>query len=105
MTTTSNIEAKAVANPDAIVTMTLTDSQREMLSPLVRQQSRDRRGLILVSVAPHLDRGRSFFRLQAKFLSWKSANKVLKIIREADLRSAGSNPLDENNDKYGNASW
>jgi hypothetical protein len=71
-----------------IVTLQLTESQREQLQPLVRRQVAERRGLLLCSVAPHFNNGKSCFRLQAKFLTWPAAQRVLKIVREdneADL--------------------
>lgn len=67
-----------------IITMALTNSQRRQLEPLVRRQVQDRRGLLLVSVAPDLREGCTVFRLQAKFLDWKRANKILRIIREGE---------------------
>lgn len=65
-----------------ILTVVLTDAQRSQLEPLVRRQTRDRRGLIFVTVGPFMQNGQTAFRLQAKFLKSKAANKVLKIIRE-----------------------
>jgi hypothetical protein len=74
---------------DVILTLTLTDSQRRQLEPLVRRQATDRRALIFVSVGPFIDdNGQTAFRLQAKFLPWRHANKVLKIIREADAKNS-----------------
>jgi hypothetical protein len=66
--------------PFDLVTILLTDAQRRQLEPLVRRQGR--RGLLLVSIAPHIQNGNNVFRLQAKFLPWRTANKILKLIRE-----------------------
>jgi hypothetical protein len=63
--------------------LTLSDEQAALVAPLVRRQALERRGLLLVSVAPDLRDGRTIFRLQACFLPWRLANKILKIIREA----------------------
>jgi hypothetical protein len=51
----------------------------------VRQQSETRKVLLFCSVAPFLvvENGEIYFRLKAKLLPWKVANKVLKLIREA----------------------
>jgi len=67
-----------------IITLYLTSGQREFLEPLVRRQVKDRRGLIFVSVAPFFDEGTSHFRMQAKWVRWKDANKALRIINESN---------------------
>lgn len=66
-----------------IVTLPLTGEQGELVAPLVRRQAKERKGLLLVSVAPDMRDGRTVFRLQACFLPWPLANRVLRIIREA----------------------
>jgi hypothetical protein len=70
--------------PFDLVTILLTDAQRRQLEPMVRRQCQDRRGLLLVSIAPHIQNDNNVFRLQAKFLPWRTANKILKLIRESD---------------------
>jgi hypothetical protein len=67
-----------------IVTLPLTDEQARLVAPLVRRQAKERKGLLLVSVAPSLQDGRTVFRLQACFLPWPLANRVLRIIRESN---------------------
>ncbi len=69
--------------PFNIVTLPLTAEQGELVAPLVRRQAPERKGLLLVSVAPDLREGRTVFRLQACFLPWRVANRVLRIIRES----------------------
>jgi len=69
--------------PFDIVTLPLTDEQGELVAPLVRRQATDRRGLLLVSVAPDLRDGRTEWRLQACFLPRRLASRVLKIVKEA----------------------
>jgi hypothetical protein len=77
-----------------IVTVVLSDRQRDQLMPLVEKQATDRRAVVFVSVAPFwdLDAGETRLRLQAAFLDWKTANKVLKLIRAASLE-ASTNPV------------
>jgi hypothetical protein len=62
----------------------LTDEQGPQLAPLVRRQVLDRKGLLPVSVAPFMENGETAFQRQAQFLEWKTASKVLKLIREAN---------------------
>jgi hypothetical protein len=69
--------------PFDIVTLPLTDEQGELVAPLVRRQVKERKGLLLVSVAPNVYDGQTVFRLQTCFLPWRLANRVLKIIRES----------------------
>jgi hypothetical protein len=71
-----------------LVTLVLTDSQRQQLEPLVRRQVKDRRGLLFVSVAPFLENGQTAFRLQAKFVPHRTANRLLRIIRECKADEA-----------------
>ena len=66
-----------------ILTVTLTDAQRDQLAPLVRRAARDRRGVIFFTAAPFIRAGKTAFRLQAKFLDSRDASKALKVIREA----------------------
>jgi hypothetical protein len=75
-----------------ITTITLTPDQERDLLPLVQRQVIDRRGLLFFSVAPFMDveAGSPALRLQAVFLPWKIANRVLKLIREANQPSAVS---------------
>jgi len=70
--------------PD-LITLALTDSQSQQLRCLIRRQVTDRKGLLSCSVAPFIssENGETHFRLQAAFIPWKTANKVLKIIRDA----------------------
>lgn len=69
-----------------IVTVLLTDEQRNALAPLVREATADRKGVIFFSAAPCIENGQREFRLQAKCLPWKTANKVLKLIRESGTK-------------------
>ena len=69
---------------DSLVTLRLTDEQRQQLEPLVRRQVEDRKGLLLVSVAPFMENGEPAFRMQAMFLPWKTASKVLKLVSESN---------------------
>ena len=78
--------------PLDIVTLPLTDEQGELVAPLVRRQASERRGLLLVSVAPDVRHGRTVFRLQACFLPWRLANRVLQIIRQANQGSEVEKP-------------
>jgi hypothetical protein len=77
----SGMEQAELKFRDDIVTVLLTDQQRQQLEPLVRRQAQDRRGLLLISVAPHIEDG-NVFHLQAVYLRPKQANRVLKIIKE-----------------------
>jgi len=74
--------------PFKIVTLPLTDEQGRLVAPLVRRQAKERKGLLLVSVAPNVEQGRNEFRLQAVFLPWPSANRVLRIVREANEKTS-----------------
>ena len=65
-----------------IVTIELSPQQAAVFHPLLERQADERRGLLLMSVAPDLLDGQAIFRLQAVFLAWPAARKVLKIIRE-----------------------
>jgi hypothetical protein len=64
--------------------LTLTEEQRQSLEPLVHRQGAERKGLLLCRAAPFFffDSGEVRLRLQATFLKWPTANRVLKIIRE-----------------------
>jgi hypothetical protein len=62
-----------------IITIELSPAQVCDLIPLLRRQVIDRRGLIFVSIAPYIEA--NGFRLQAKFLRWPVANKVLKLLK------------------------
>ena len=46
-------------------------------------ESDNRKGLLLVSVAPFMENGEPAFRMQAIFLPWKTASKVLKLVSES----------------------
>jgi hypothetical protein len=70
--------------PFDLVTFPLTEEQVRLVAPLVRRQAEDRRGLLFVSVAPNVQDGSNVFTFQAKFLPWRKANRVLKIIREVE---------------------
>jgi hypothetical protein len=69
---------------DAIVTVALSDQQQAQLLPLVSRQAIHRKGLLFLSVAPFwsVEEQQTQLRLQATFLPWKTANKILKLIRE-----------------------
>lgn len=70
--------------PFDLVAFPLTEEQARLVVPLVRRQAEDRRGLLFVSVAPNVQDGSNLFTLQAQFLPWRKANRVLKIIREGE---------------------
>jgi hypothetical protein len=67
-----------------VVTVTLTAEQHAQLLPLVRRQVTDRLGLLLMSIAPYVEveAGETKLRLQVMYLDWKTARKILKLIRE-----------------------
>jgi hypothetical protein len=69
---------------DEVITLTLTGQQHEALEGLVRRQAVEHKGLLLCSAAPFFcfDSGEVRLRLQATFLEWSAANRILKIIRE-----------------------
>ena len=67
-----------------IITLALTEEQHEALKSLVDWQGVERKGLLLASAAPFfdLDSSEVRLRLQATFLKWPVANRVLKIIHK-----------------------
>jgi hypothetical protein len=68
-----------------MVSLVLTPEQHAQMSPLVRRQSTDRRGLLLASVAPfHTEHGETKLRLQVVYLPRNVANLVLKLIQQAE---------------------
>jgi hypothetical protein len=71
-----------------IITLALTEEQHEALKSLVDRQGVERKGLLLASAAPFfdLDSSQVRLRLQAIFLKWPVANRVLKIIRKQKLQ-------------------
>lgn len=75
------------ADPE-ILSVILTDSQRDALAPIVRKASRDRQGVIFFTAAPFIDAGRQAWRLQAKFLGSRDAAKVLKLLEQNGSNSA-----------------
>jgi hypothetical protein len=66
--------------PDDIVEIPLTAAQAAVLLPLVRLQPEKRQGLLFVSVGPKVTPGGTVLRLQAKWLPWSTAQKVLRLI-------------------------
>jgi hypothetical protein len=60
----------------------LSDAQAAALATLVHEQPKRRQGLIFVSVAPFwsVKAGQTRFRLQARFVPWQKASRVLKLL-------------------------
>jgi len=71
-----------------IITLALTEEQHEALKSLVDRQGVERKGLLLCRAAPFFffDSGEVRLGLQATFLKWPTANRVLKIIRKQKLQ-------------------
>ena len=67
-----------------VVTLPLTRKQRKQLEGLVHRQGIEHKGLLLCSAAPFFcfNSGEVRLRLQATFLKWPVANRVLKIIHK-----------------------
>src|SRR5208282_6567203 len=64
-----DIEGPDVTDTCPIVTIELSPQQAAVFHPLLERQAEDRRGLLLMSVAPDLLDGQAIFRLQAVFLA------------------------------------
>jgi hypothetical protein len=69
----------------AIVSVILTSEQADQLKPLVMSQGTGKGGLLLCSASPFFDSdsGEVRMKLQAVYLPWKQADKVLALIRRA----------------------
>jgi hypothetical protein len=65
-----------------VIEVILTAAQKEHLLPLVRRQLVVRKGLVMVSVAPHFIDGEPVLRLQAQYLRQPAAAKVSKIMAQ-----------------------
>jgi hypothetical protein len=68
-------------NDAPIIELRLTPDQAEQLAPLVRTAASRRENVLFFSTAaPYIDDGQARWRLQAASVSFRTGQKILKLI-------------------------